>query len=221
MAAQMPSKYSYGTAGNDLRDLEDLVNPGTRDFYPQGYDPSELRQANPEPPTGVDDGRYQANPQDLIASLMGSTSNAPTMYKDLQPGSQSQDLDRRMEANDLAKRGGMGVATDSDVMDFIDETYTPGMKRDTPPPVFEFEEGPQGPTNPQEFIRQQLAGDVVPMPYGARRSAEERLNQTLRTQTPGTVGRSGMQSIRNFGGPENPYLDLLDVLQYPSGRPLR
>ncbi len=74
-------------------------------------------------------------------------------------------------------------------------------------------------SDPQEFIRQQLAGDVVPLPYGARRSAEERLNSAI-IQSPGTVGHRGIETIRGFGGPGNPYLDLLDVLQFPSGRPI-
>jgi hypothetical protein len=75
--------------------------------------------------------------------------------------------------------------------------------------------------DPQEFLRQILAGDVLPM----RTHPPSISDVNMRLQTPGVGARSqGMQSIRNFGGPSggSPYLDLMDVLMgrfpAPGGR---
>jgi hypothetical protein len=149
------------------------------------------------------------DPQDFIGRQMAAMSPV---------SEERRDLDRRMAPNDLARVPGMiGGGTDSDVMDFLQETHTPGMSRDEPPPVFEGEEGPQGPTNPQEFIRQKLAGDVVPMrPLG---SPQDVAATQRRLETPGFYPASrGAGAISQFGGPSSPYLDLLNVLSYPSGQ---
>jgi hypothetical protein len=219
MAAQLPSKYAYGSG--DVGPGGDLVSPAERTFY--GQTDSEIQDflnslhlGNPDRYGGAPapdvfpemDAPYR-DPQDFIGRQMASATPVNEQYRD---------LDKRMAPNDLARVPGMiGGGTDSDVMNFLEETHTPGMSRDEPPPVFQGEEGPQGPTNPQEFIRQKLAGDVVPMrPLG---SPQDVAATQRRLETPGFYPASrGAGAISQFGGPSSPYLDLLNVLSYPSGQ---
>jgi hypothetical protein len=219
MAAQLPSKYDYTTG--DVGPGDDLVNPATRTFF--GQTDSEIQDflnslhlGNPDRYGGAPapdvfpemDAPYR-DPQDFIGRQMASATPVDEQYRD---------LDKRMEPNDLARaRGMLDTGTDSDVMNFLGETHAPGLSRDYPKPVFQGEEGPQGPTNPQEFIRQKLAGDVVPMrPLG---SPQDVAATQRRLETPGFYPASrGAGAISQFGGPSSPYLDLLNVLSYPSGQ---
>lgn len=69
--------------------------------------------------------------------------------------------------------------------------------------------GPMFPEDPQDYIQQILAGDVLPM----RTHPPSVSDVNMRLQTPGVGARSqGMQSIQNLGGTKSPYLDLMDVL---------
>ena len=68
---------------------------------------------------------------------------------------------------------------------------------------------PEEGLDPQDYIQQILAGDVLPM----RTHPPSVSDVNMRLQTPGVGARSqGMQSIQNLGGPKSPYLDLMDVL---------
>jgi hypothetical protein len=159
----------------------------------------------PAPDVFPEDPYY--DPQDFVGRQVAAMSPV---------SEERRDLDKRMAPNDLARIPGMiGGGTDSDVMNFLEETHTPGMSRDEPPPVFEGEEGPQGPTNPQEFIRQKLAGDIVPM---RPRGSPGDLEASARLGSVPYPAQRGAGSVSQFGGPSSPYLDLLNVLSYPSGQ---
>jgi hypothetical protein len=69
---------------------------------------------------------------------------------------------------------------------------------------------------PDEFIRQQLAGDVVPM---SRYGDVGRHVETIgRLSSPDVRrGSMGQLSIDTMGGPKSPYLDLMDVLMGRTG----
>jgi hypothetical protein len=217
MAAQLPSKYAYSSG--DEGPGGDLVSPATRTFY--GQTDSEIQDfldslhlGNPDryggaPSQDVFPEEPYRDPQDFIGQQMASAAPVNEQYRD---------LDKRMAPNDLARaRGMLDTGTDSDVMNFLGETHAPGLSRDYPKPVFQGEEGPQGPTNPQEFIRQKLAGDVVPM--RAPGSPADIAASARRQMGPDQyIGSRGAGSISHFGGPSSPYLDLLNVLSYPSGQ---
>jgi hypothetical protein len=68
-------------------------------------------------------------------------------------------------------------------------------------------------TNPQDLIRQQLAGDVVPLRPGIPAEFDERMG---RLNADPRQGQMGQQSIRALGGenPRRPYLDLMDILMF-------
>jgi hypothetical protein len=79
------------------------------------------------------------------------------------------------------------------------------------PPMF-----PEEQPGPQDFIRQQLAGDVVPM-YGAGSVPASVVQDRL--SAPGAYeGSQGVSSINKMHTFSSPYLDLLNILMYPSGR---
>jgi len=94
------------------------------------------------------------------------------------------------------------------------DQYSPGGIQ--APPMF-----PEEQMNPQEYIRgqldqMQLAGDVVPM-YGGKTITPEVME---RFNDPGVYAQSrGARSIgqMNYHNP-GPYLDLLNILAFPSGR---
>lgn len=105
---------------------------------------------------------------------------------------------------------GFGLGTDSSVMDFLDEVFQGGYGGTQSPEQFGGP-GPGSEMNPQDFIRQQLAGDVVPMRLPP--DYADRLTQ------PGVyTGTRGAAAINQMGGNQSPYLDLLNVLAFPSGR---
>lgn len=73
---------------------------------------------------------------------------------------------------------------------------------------------PEEGLDPQDYIQQILAGDVVPM----RTNPVATSGTNMRLGTPGVGARSqGVQSINNLGGSNSPYIDLLNVLAYPIG----
>jgi len=86
--------------------------------------------------------------------------------------------------------------------------YSPGGIQ--APPMF-----PEDNPDPQSFIQQQLAGDVIPM-YGGNPQGQYNMQQ--RFNEPSTYqGSRGALSILQGGGRTSPYLDLLNVLSYPGG----
>jgi hypothetical protein len=93
------------------------------------------------------------------------------------------------------------------VMDMLLGTggqYAPGGQET--PPMF------PGTGDPiQDYIRMQLAGDVVPMYPGGNRDVMDRLSQPVYS------GSRGAASINQAGGPSSPYLDLLNILAFPGG----
>jgi hypothetical protein len=105
---------------------------------------------------------------------------------------------------------GFGLGTDSSVSDFLNEVFQGGYGGTQSPEEFN---GP-GPEQmgPQDFIRQQLAGDVVNMPLMKQMNAVDRMS---RTDAPFYMG--GQQTIQGLGGAQSPYLDLLNVLAFPGG----
>jgi hypothetical protein len=67
----------------------------------------------------------------------------------------------------------------------------------------------------QDYIRQQLAGDVVPL----RTHPVQTSDVKMRLGTPGVYrGSLGAQSIEAAGGRQSPYLDLMDVLTGKFGK---
>jgi len=73
---------------------------------------------------------------------------------------------------------------------------------------------PEGDYDPQDFIGQQLAGDVLPM----RTHPPSVSDVNMRLQTPGVGARSqGMQSIDRFGKDPR-MIDLMDVLMGRFGK---
>jgi hypothetical protein len=74
--------------------------------------------------------------------------------------------------------------------------------------------GPEGDFDPQDFISQQLAGDVLPM----RTHPPSISDVNMRLQSPGVGARSqGMQTIDRFGKDPR-ILDLMDVLMGRFGK---
>jgi hypothetical protein len=141
-----------------------------------------------------------------MAQEPGGGSGEPyNRFEDLNynPGYSIQDwLRNMMQQGNIGATQPMGTGTP----DFMQEI----MRGRMPPSDL----GIRG-ENPQDFIRQQLAGDVVPMyGQGSVPSAviQDRLN------APGASGGSmGLRSVGAMGGSSNPYLDLLNVLAYPQG----
>ena len=72
--------------------------------------------------------------------------------------------------------------------------------------------GPMFPdqTDPQDFINMQLAGDIVPMMLD-----RDKIDSLAAAPYP---NRRGAASINTLGGSSSPYLDLLNILAFPSGR---
>jgi hypothetical protein len=119
-------------------------------------------------------------------------------YEDLLGGQSIMGGDAASEANMLDMLLGRG------------DQYSPeGLQA---PPMF-----PEPRMDPQEFIRQQLAGDVVPM--GRIPSEMQGVMGTF-NQYP-QAGSRGQETIQQFGGRQNPYLDLLNILRYPQGGQIR
>lgn len=75
--------------------------------------------------------------------------------------------------------------------------------------------------NPQDFISQQLAGDVVnmrdrmfqPQPFPMGGSPSGNPMPTIHSS-----GARGMESINAAGGRHSPYLDLMDILMPKFGK---
>jgi hypothetical protein len=126
-----------------------------------------------------------------------------------------------------------GAATDSDIQAILNDYYQANPDRyGTPetPDLFEYprpsgypDEGGGGEradlmrrtaTDPQEFIRTQLAGDVVPMYPGAPSAGGMNIERAMNALGPGA---RGMYSVGQGGGSSSPYLDLLNILAYPQG----
>jgi len=73
--------------------------------------------------------------------------------------------------------------------------------------------------DPEEGDPYQVAGDVVPMRSpGAQ--ADDVIQRLIRAPR-GGMGQMGNLGIKSFGGAQNPYIDLLDVLAYPQGGQIR
>jgi hypothetical protein len=141
----------------------------------------------------------------------GGTGEPYSRFEDLNytPGYSVQDWLRN-----LMQQGNVGVAQPmgTNIRDFEQD---PMYGRDQPSDLKLRVE------HPQEFIRQQLAGDVVRMPMQPYMS-EEALDARARLENnPYMPGYRGQRSIENFGGPKSPYLDLLNVLAYPRGGQIR
>jgi hypothetical protein len=67
--------------------------------------------------------------------------------------------------------------------------------------------------SPQDFIRQQLAGDVVNMPLMTQMGSIDRQMSTDPMRS-----MAGQHSIATSGGAQSPYLDLLNILAFPGGQ---
>jgi hypothetical protein len=86
------------------------------------------------------------------------------------------------------------------------DQYSPGGVQ--APPMF-----PEEQPDPQDFIRQQLAGDVVPIYQNMNRDQMMQLRDRIQNPAIGQYqGSRGAASINQFGGKQSPYLDLMDVL---------
>jgi hypothetical protein len=111
----------------------------------------------------------------------------------------------------VGRQGGMGglmggdafsQAVIEDMLMGRGDQYSPGG----------IQEDPYEGIDPQQFIQQMLAGDVVPHP-GMSDIAQRRFTE------PGVPqGSQGAASINQMGGASSPYLDLLNILAFPSGR---
>jgi hypothetical protein len=142
-----------------------------------------------------------------MAQEPGGGSGVPySRFEDLNyaPGYSIQDwLRNMMLQGNIGAAPPMGVGTP----DFLQEE----MRGRMPPSDRELPPRSQG---PQDFIRQQLAGDVVPMYPGGSQQETDAVRRLLQ-QPRGGMGSMGQLGIQQFGGRQNPYLDLMDVLQYP------
>jgi hypothetical protein len=85
------------------------------------------------------------------------------------------------------------------------DQYSPGGVQ--APPMF-----PEEQPDPQDFIRQQLAGDVVNMPLMTQMGSIDRQMSTDPMRS-----MAGQHSIATSGGQQSPYLDLLNILAFPGG----
>jgi hypothetical protein len=106
--------------------------------------------------------------------------------------------------------GGDQLSEDT-IMDMLLGTggqYAPGGQET--PPMF-----PGGGDPIQDYIMQQLAGDVVPLNLAGSQGAYNTQQRFLEPST--YMGSRGAGSINQFGGPSSPYLDLLNILAFPGG----
>ena len=161
-----------------------------------------------------------------MAYTAGGGTGYPSFDKSedlmFQPGGSIQDYIRNMM---LQGNVGMAQPMGNNIRDFAQD---PMYGRDQPsdlgvtpyqrpleeelPPV----DGPYG-EDPQEYIRQILAGDVVPM----RTHPPAVSDVNMRLQSPGVGARSqGMQSIERFKGDPRS-IDLLGILNMMGREPGR